>query len=88
MDNTEYKSKLGGRIQSLLKRHTYYLNRKFESESDLGTFAEGVFLIEDELCFLLSFLTNQEIQYFHRFTNIQWTDEVEFVNDRPQIKHR
>ncbi|EEM33700.1 hypothetical protein bthur0003_37240 [Bacillus thuringiensis serovar thuringiensis str. T01001] len=64
MDNTEYKSKLDGRIQSLLKRHTYYLNRKFESESDLGTFAEGVFLIEDELCFLLSFFNESRNTIF------------------------
>ncbi|AXY09926.1 hypothetical protein CUC43_25655 [Bacillus thuringiensis LM1212] len=88
MEKHEYKSKLDERLSRLIRRHAQYLNNlknlKFPSNSD--AMKEGLFLIEDELCFLLSFLTDQELESFNIYSNIDWTDEVEFINNRPQIK--
>ncbi|HDR7242616.1 TPA: hypothetical protein QCW90_003307 [Bacillus mobilis] len=88
MNAQGYKNQLDERLKRLIKRHASYSTnvKDLKSSSNVDAMKEGLFLIEDELCFLLSFLTDEELDSFHKYSNIEWTDEVEFENNRPQIK--
>ncbi|MCC2538641.1 MULTISPECIES: hypothetical protein [Bacillus cereus group] len=88
MEKQEYKKQLDDRLKKLITRHARYLNntKELQVSSKVDAMKEGLFLIEDELCFLLSFMTNKELEFFHRFSKVEWTDEVEFENNRPRIK--
>ncbi|MBM6649012.1 hypothetical protein [Bacillus sp. RIT 809] len=89
--NEVYKNKINDRIRKLVNRHERYLKNTKEATSkknvaNVAAMQEGLFLIEDELCFLLSFLKDDEMKYFRNVSNVQWTDEIEFQNNRPRLK--
>lgn len=85
--NEKYRIKLNNRIRKLVNRHERYLKgmKEATSEKKVAAMQEGLFLIEEELCFLLSFLADTELDRFYSYTNVQWTDEIEFENNRPKL---
>lgn len=89
MQTLDFKTKLNDRIHRLVSRHSLYSNiisRPLIESPNVSAMKEGLLVTEDELCFLLSFLNNDELDRFHRCSTIQWSDGIEIINNRPQFK--
>lgn len=84
--NIKASEQFGDRLYTLAGYQNHYSKQKSNNSLKQLHTNFTLSLVEEELCFLISLLTNEELEHFYETVDINWSEMVLFDGNRPYLK--